>query len=55
MTALLLAMGLWFGAAQQTAPDIMTVEYTVTTRSIPFTDNLVIDQVDNIKVYLAED
>ena len=54
MTAILLAMGLWFGVAQETTPAILTVEYTITTRNVPFTDNLVIDQIDDIKVYLAD-
>ena len=54
MTTILLILGLWYGAAQQTAPDIMTVEYTIVTRDIPCT-NLVVDQIDDVKVYLAND
>ena len=53
MTAMLLAMGLWFGVAQETTPTILTVEYTIVTRDIPCT-NLVVDQIDDIKVYLAD-
>ena len=50
MTALLLAMGLLFGAAQETSPKMITVETTACVVDYPFKDGYVVDRYE-FKIY----